>query len=198
MPEDPKASETKSQESRDTTVNCAQLLKSGVVASIVNAKRGFPWEKCPYEVRDMIFAGVDIRDFSYFRWYGTIPALVVALRGLPTSYEHVLQWFRYRNTVIFLNSICGYSLNELKARELQMLTSLRICLEYNSSEHPTPQLAGSAERSISRPLGIIDLFTKPLLAAVNIRSVTLGVNACGYTGCQFKDQLHFITEFPFW
>lgn len=59
----------------------------------------FPWETMPYEIRDMIFAGIedDPKDdrnpsTSYFYWKGTMPALVVALRSSDLSYGHVLEW----------------------------------------------------------------------------------------------------------
>jgi hypothetical protein len=43
------------------------------------AVKSFPWERCPIEVLDMIFDGVDNRGLRYFAWRGSMPSLVVAL-----------------------------------------------------------------------------------------------------------------------
>ncbi|KUJ15401.1 uncharacterized protein LY89DRAFT_735515 [Mollisia scopiformis] len=68
----------------------------------------FPWEKLPFELREKIFefvSGISRAEHkqllnkdapaTYFkRERGShMPALIVALRPLATSYHHVLQWF---------------------------------------------------------------------------------------------------------
>ena len=61
--------------------------------------KSFPWERCPVEIREMIFDEVKNRPYPspYWEWNGSIPALVVALRGLKKSYKQVLQRFKKEN-----------------------------------------------------------------------------------------------------
>jgi hypothetical protein len=66
-------------------------------------KQGCGWEKLPYEMREKIFGEVEADTESYFTWKGSVPALVVALRPLKLSYEHVLEWFE--NETLYFASI---------------------------------------------------------------------------------------------
>lgn len=57
----------------------------------------------PYEVSEQIIAEVnDGAYFSYFSWQGKVPALIVALRQLPVSYGHFLEWFAKHGSHIIM------------------------------------------------------------------------------------------------
>lgn len=67
-----------------------------------------PWERLPYELRQKIFALLDNKKFYKVvrtkhsdrssGYFYNVPPLVIALRSLPLSYSHVLEWFGKYNT----------------------------------------------------------------------------------------------------
>lgn len=104
-----------------------------------NKKRAFPWEKLPFELRHKIFALVD-DDYArsrvsytnpnpnakYFKIRNSkMPALVVALRKLPISYDHVLQWVLKNGTMLNI-AIDQFSTSDMNGTELRLFKSLEI------------------------------------------------------------------------
>ena len=99
--------------------------KYATAAGSTSTTRYFPWERCPYEIRDAIFKAVS-DDYSggwgrrarhYFEQTGyRLSPLVVALRRLPISYEHVLQWVSKETNVrlYFPNGVTGLTRSELR------------------------------------------------------------------------------------
>lgn len=95
---------------------------------------GFPWEELPYELREKIFALVhqqmcSTRCKSYYERHRNMPALVVALRRLPNSYHHVLEWFRKFNHSFNAGDNGLLSLNDMTQSELATFKSLTIKLK---------------------------------------------------------------------
>jgi hypothetical protein len=109
---------------RDVTTNASSSAPSN----------GFPWEELAVEIRDHIFDMVD-RDAedlscspSYFKWQGSLPPLVVALRPLPVSYRHVLQRFAIHNSEITLCPSNGYDLSAMAQPEMDIIESINLQL----------------------------------------------------------------------
>ncbi|KUJ09371.1 uncharacterized protein LY89DRAFT_741087 [Mollisia scopiformis] len=66
------------------------------------------------------------RNGSLFRWKGRAPAIVQALRSLPVSYNHALQWYA-RLAEVHLEFGNGYDLvRSMKKAELDVITSIKI------------------------------------------------------------------------
>ena len=93
----------------------------------------FPWEKLPFEIRDQIFAEVDsslggppdwLIDLYYFEWNGSIPPLVVALRTLKLSYQHVMQWFSKHNSLLVMHEGVGFDISDMTNIELERISSV--------------------------------------------------------------------------
>jgi hypothetical protein len=100
----------------------------------------FPREKLPFEIRDQIFAEVDYSlggrhdlftdsyyfDGSYyFEWNGSM-LLVVALRSLKLSYQHVMQWFSKHNSRLFLHEGSGFDTSDMTIVELEGVCSVSV------------------------------------------------------------------------
>ncbi|KAF8859136.1 hypothetical protein BDZ45DRAFT_366364 [Acephala macrosclerotiorum] len=123
---------------------------------------------------------------QYFKWNRTMPALVVALRKLPVSYDHILKWFQRQSQTLEL-AIDKYRSKSMKSAELNMISSLTI---------GPPR----TDKELTRPLesGLINRFTKHFSEAINIRHVEL-LNMLGFSEpAHPTDVVHFITEFSFW
>ncbi|KAE8454581.1 hypothetical protein EG329_000204 [Mollisiaceae sp. DMI_Dod_QoI] len=126
-----------------------------------------------------------------------MPALVVALRPLPVSYQHVLQRFQRANRNLHQNNWSGFGLEGMNEAEKASLTSLSLTL--GQSFHTSRQ---------SPEEGLIDLdkfekpdwFTEPFLAATNVTEVRISLGMLPGDDGTFppKERLAFITEFPFW
>jgi hypothetical protein len=95
----------------------------------------FSWEKLPFEIRDQIFAKVDsslggppdwLIDSYYFEWNGSMPPLVVALRTLKLSYQHVMQWFSKHNSRLFLHEGSGFDISDMTNIELEGICSVSV------------------------------------------------------------------------
>ena len=93
----------------------------------------FPWEKLPFEIRDQIFAEVDsslggppnwLIDSYYFEWNGSMPPLVVALRTLKLSYQHVMQWFSKHNSLLVMHEGVGFDISDMTNIELERISSV--------------------------------------------------------------------------
>ena len=82
-----------------------------------------PWERLPFEIRDTIFDNLEDESLcgSYFKWNGSVPALVVALRSLPLSYEHVLQRFANYSSAIEINEWTSFNLSDMSQKELNVI-----------------------------------------------------------------------------
>ncbi|CZR62966.1 uncharacterized protein PAC_12863 [Phialocephala subalpina] len=167
----------------------------------VSTKSVFPWEKLPFEIREKIFEDVKksldrSRRYmgGYFSWDGTMPPLVVALRPLPVSYEHVLKWFRKHNRYLKLDGYTGYVLAEMNAKEVQMVQSLSIVLE-ESREKKFPLRRTKTSKSMTRPFGTFEQYTKCFPNLPNLRDVRLSIATDFIPPLDVVD---FITEFPFW
>lgn len=83
----------------------------------------FPWERLPVEIRDKIFDNLEDESLygSYFKWNGSVPALVLALRSLPLSYEHVLQRFANYSSAIEINEWTSFDLSDMSQKELDVV-----------------------------------------------------------------------------
>jgi hypothetical protein len=90
----------------------------------------FLWERCPAEIRDMTFDGMDGEgpDYHwYFDWNGYMPPLVTALRGLKKSYQHALQRFvRDIHSTVWMNWATEFRIEDMNRIELQTIKILRI------------------------------------------------------------------------
>jgi hypothetical protein len=94
------------------------------------AVKSFPWERCPIEVLDMIFDGVDNRGLRYFALRGSMPSLVVALRGLNRSYKQALQRFvKASGPLLRLDSRTGYCIRDMNRVELGTFKEAKLLLE---------------------------------------------------------------------
>ena len=68
--------------------------------------KAFPWERLPFELRQQIFDALDKMTWlwreeapvCYFDWSHTLPPLVIALRRLPISHQHVIKHLDSKNT----------------------------------------------------------------------------------------------------
>ncbi|TVY91286.1 hypothetical protein LAWI1_G005151 [Lachnellula willkommii] len=166
---------------------------------------GFPWEKLPYELREKIFALVHQQGCStqlkgrhpvycksYYERHSNMPALVVALRLLPKSYHHVLEWFCKFNHSFNTGANGLLSLSDMTQSELAAFKYLKIAL--NSDVHQVAKWRKSSSRyEFSTPTW----FTAPFLHATNLRMLTLCVDP-GPRAKARSDAMGFITEFPFW
>jgi hypothetical protein len=83
----------------------------------------FPWERLPTEIRDKIFDNLEDEPLyeSYFKGNGSVPALVVALRSLPLSYEHFLQRFAENSSAIVINEWTSFDLSDMSQKELDTI-----------------------------------------------------------------------------
>lgn len=100
-------------------------------ASSMNTQvKMFPWERCPAEIKDMIFdlvASDPSTSRDYFKCKGTvIPPLVEALRPLNRSYEQVLRRFGSCNSTICLNRWTGYDFRKWSNDELKAIRVVNI------------------------------------------------------------------------
>lgn len=126
--------------SQDQTLATSFAISSTKIhleVATTSTKRGFPWDKLPFEIREQIFkevyGGQDPRyghsgSSKYFKWRGSMPPLVVALRPLPTSYDHVLIWFRKHNKKVFIHGWYGSALEGMITRELDVVEAVNIDL----------------------------------------------------------------------
>ncbi|KAF8858815.1 hypothetical protein BDZ45DRAFT_802213 [Acephala macrosclerotiorum] len=198
---------TQTEKLARSALSAIEYLKRELLAT-----KSFPWDKCPYEIRELIFAELDNngkRDNgrSYFRWNyngrGEIPPLVVALRSFPSSHDHALQWFRKCNFDGFLmmDSKTGYDLGTANLEELSVFTSIQITLETpNCITNPDyistrDRNFGSRDDLITRPLEKVTKFAGQFLHAHNIKRVYLSLNDWFIHP---QDLVYFITEFPLW
>ncbi|KAE8454585.1 hypothetical protein EG329_000208 [Mollisiaceae sp. DMI_Dod_QoI] len=148
----------------------------------------FCWEDLPFEIRDQIFSEVNkCLGYPYFHWDTSMPQLVVALRTLPKSYEHVLQWFAKQNSRVFL---CprypspSYTILDMSKVELSVIKTMAIDLS---------KLVGNASY---RPDEKPTFFTKHFLDMTNLHSIELFFDLRNEV--HVSDQEDFITQFPFW
>jgi hypothetical protein len=103
------------------------------------------WDKIPYELREQIFASIDgftepehypspIGSSKYFRRApigpSPMPALVVALRTLPLSYSHVMEWFTKANyhIVHYANDEEGQDLSDMTRCELEAIRAINLII----------------------------------------------------------------------
>jgi hypothetical protein len=92
--------------------------------------KSFPWERCPIEILDMIFDEVDNRGLRYFAWGGSMPFLVVALRGLNHSYKQALQRFvKASGPHLRLGPSTGYCIRDMNRVELDTFEDAKLLLE---------------------------------------------------------------------
>jgi hypothetical protein len=115
----------------------AQSHKGTETSTVIvskSAAKSFPWEHCPYEIRDAIFKTISDQyssiysgGYKYFKHndYRTSP-LVVALRRLPISYEHVLQWVAKETSpnidLLSCNGSWDNLISRLTSSELKIFT----------------------------------------------------------------------------
>jgi hypothetical protein len=114
-----------------------------------NTRDTFPWEKLPYEPREIIFLMVHQNKDRcrciwgriepclcicstpvYFKQQRMMPALVVALRPLPASYQHVLQWLAKFNEHINSGESNAHNLNDMTKSELTVLKSVKVSVGF--------------------------------------------------------------------
>lgn len=89
--------------------------------------KSFSWERCPVEVRDMIFDVVTQDNRYYFDWEGCVPPLVIALRPLEVSYQHVLQRFVEQNRSSFaMYKWTGFSIRDMNQVELDTIQTVSL------------------------------------------------------------------------
>jgi hypothetical protein len=89
-----------------------------------------PWERCPIEILDTIFDEVDNRGLRYFAWGGSMPPLVVALRGLNHPYKQALQRFvKASGPHLRLDPRTGYCIRDMNRVELGTFEDANLLLE---------------------------------------------------------------------
>lgn len=86
----------------------------------------FPWEACPFEIRESIFKIVSEDHPGYFEYKAEddVAPLTVALRRLPISYQHVLQWFAKQNVSLHVKVSDGCNISTLNKSELGVFQEL--------------------------------------------------------------------------
>lgn len=103
----------------------------------------FRWDDLPVEIREQIFDEVGKQQGAYgpgngyFCYRGEMPELVIALRSLPKSHAHILQWFAKMNTSILLKPRYpspGRADTELNKEELAIIG--RAVIELRSIAFP--------------------------------------------------------------
>jgi hypothetical protein len=108
-------------------------------------KKTFPWEKLPFETRDHIFKEVDKfsdRGFHYFWWNGVMVPLIIALRSLPISYQHALQWFA-KERFYFSPKYPSPErpMLDLAKAELAVINAASVDLRYVTATNSSPEFA---------------------------------------------------------
>lgn len=95
------------------------------------------WESLAYELREQIFREVSAQEYfpgiPYFTWACaySIPPLIEALRLLPRSHAHVVDFFHRRSHL--LNFHKGFRFSGMNDAELAGVRSLVLDLEYIES-----------------------------------------------------------------
>ena len=120
----------------DSEAPTASSMEVGSIGTmVVSAKevKSHLWERCPVEVRDMIFDEIDKVDddgVNYFRWRGSMPPLIVALRGLKNSYKQVLRRFAKANPErhLWMNSLGRSSIRDMNRVEVDMFEEVSLRL----------------------------------------------------------------------
>jgi hypothetical protein len=122
----------------DTQSN-TNLMPTG---TSTNVGKVFPWELCPYELRDQIFDALDKCHWQpYFGWDsdGCPPPFLVAVRSLPLSYEHALQRFAQCSSQIHMHLWTSHDLTDMVQAELNVIE--KVDLELRSVVFTIPERA---------------------------------------------------------
>lgn len=201
------------------------------LGAMARRKTSFPWDKLPHELREQIFHLIDQehmsispRNVSYFKWTGTMPALIVALRDRKEAYNHVLEVFEKHNSSIVLDPSTSYSLSSITDEEALKIQKAFIQLRYKFPSLPLWlksetdfELSGisghtrkphyyakhntswtASRTTFHRPIQ----FTQQFLRLRNLREVHLSLsNHIRLQGSRTvpADDFHrFIVEWPFW
>lgn len=88
------------------------------------------WETIPYEIRSQILDSID--GFTEAPTEPSqMPALVVALRPLPLSHEHVMEWFTNANyrIVHYASNEDGQDLSHMPRCELEAIRSINLIID---------------------------------------------------------------------
>ncbi|KAL2062386.1 hypothetical protein VTL71DRAFT_6652 [Oculimacula yallundae] len=167
----------------------------------------FPWETMPYEIRERIFAEANKNPFpNQVSWRGKMSALVIALRPLPLSYSHVLEWLAHFSGHIFMhpNTWYGNDLSDWNATELRLIKSLDMDLWYLTL-HCSVKFLDSSDINLihdEKTQTWIPGFQKPtfmtsiLAKATNLREVHLAIDLNERTS--FTGAAQYITQWPLW
>ncbi|KUJ09372.1 uncharacterized protein LY89DRAFT_676169 [Mollisia scopiformis] len=110
-------------------------LVSVAQSNNTNNQSAFPWERLPYELRGQIFKELNSERSGnngspYFKWQGSMPALIVALRTSQLSYSHVLEWFEKTNSFIVMDSSSSHDLGDLTTREVGLIKEVFVDIRY--------------------------------------------------------------------
>jgi len=119
---------------RDSGQPTHKITDPTTTPSAGNAAKFFPWELAPFEIREQIFETLgtcfllrsECPGDSYFRWCREVPPLVVALRSLKISYDHVIKHFKKHNRQLYLGFWNSYNVAGMTKRELEAIESVHI------------------------------------------------------------------------
>jgi len=116
----------------DTTMKNTASTSTSLVIAQDQSTKVFDWEKLPTELREQIFEFTDtVSDrVPHFEWRGRLPALVVALRSLPISHAHVLEWVKKYNRSLRLTDWFGFNLADWNKDELSVIEFVWMDVRY--------------------------------------------------------------------
>ncbi|KAF8858832.1 hypothetical protein BDZ45DRAFT_743049 [Acephala macrosclerotiorum] len=147
----------------------------------------FPWERLPYEMREKIF-----------RNDKEVPALVVALREFPISYDHVLQWFERESSSLIIGSWNAWALSSMSDMEALCIKKVMMELSGNIDDvYENYEDDGWTFSRFRKPTE----FSQRFLRMENLREVHLTMdNACHShttTGI-YRGLQNFSSQWPYW
>lgn len=115
---------------RSSTCGKETVLAHNANKLAKTTKNAFPWDNLPFELRKQIFEELRDQEDDYFKYRMGMPALIVALRCCPTSYDHALQFFDKSNLSLEFHSRSyrrfplhdRYKMNNHEASRIQDVT----------------------------------------------------------------------------
>ncbi|KUJ09369.1 uncharacterized protein LY89DRAFT_676167 [Mollisia scopiformis] len=162
----------------------------------ISSKRPLSFDDLPPEIRDQIFANLNestkyckfLRK-PYFLWDRRLPPLVVALRSLPRSHDHALQWVAketLRKCYEPKYPSHGRRMPGSKLNKAELASIIGIGVDMSLIVNDPDY------RSIDKPA----FFHEWLLRMPNLRSVHLYFNFANEV--HTSDTEDFLTQFSFW
>ncbi|KUJ09370.1 uncharacterized protein LY89DRAFT_676168 [Mollisia scopiformis] len=164
------------------------------------------WELLPFELREFIFSELHCSPDDYsasshwtspFTWQGSTSPFMKALRTLPKSYDHALQWFGREATLSLTGNPwypTGYRLSALDISEAELNVVQQIDIDATFIVNCTQDLFEEDGKTVVR-FEKPTWFTRQFLDLPSVRNVSIALDLDnidqGYMAV-------FLTEWPLW